>query len=222
MLLKMGAKIKGIGTHTIEIQGVKTLKGTSHNIIFDSIEAGTFIIAAAVAGERVMVRNVDCSHLDMFFKKLREIGVNFEKGKNCVTVFRSPKLKAVKIQALPYPGFPTDLLPLIIPLLISAEGKSLIHDPLYENRFNYVQELRKMGADIEIVDPHRTFIFGPKTLKGLTIESWDIRAGACLIIAGLMAEGKTTIENVYQIDRGYEKIEEKLSSLGADIKRVNK
>lgn len=221
MLLNMGAKIKGVGTHVLEIEGVKKLKGVSHSVIFDPVEAGTFIIAAAVSGDRVLVKNVDCDYLDIFLAKLEEIGVNFEKGKNCVTVFKSPKLTATKIQALPYPGFPTDLLPIAIPLLIKAEGKSLVHDPLYENRFNYVQELRKMGADIEMVDPHRTFVFGPKQLKGLTIESWDIRAGACLVIAGLMAKGKTTIENIFQIDRGYEKIEERLSKIGADIKRVS-
>ena len=220
MLLGMGAKIKGLGTHTIEIEGVKQLKGNSHSIIFDPVEAGTFIIAAAGAGERVKINNVDCGYLDLFLAKLEEIGVNFEKGKDYVVVLKSPKLKATKIQALPYPGFPTDLLPIIIPLLVKAEGKSLIHDPLYENRFNYVQELRKMGADIEIVDPHRTFVFGPKQMKGLAIESWDIRAGACLIVAGLMAEGKTTIGNIFQIDRGYEKIEERLRKLGADIKRI--
>ena len=125
------------------------------------------------------------------------------------------------MQALPYPGFPTDLLPIIIPLLLSAEGKSLVHDPLYENRFNYIQELKKMGADIEMVDPHRTFVFGPTKLSGANIDSWDIRAGACLVIAALAAEGKTIIENVFQIDRGYEKIEERLQKLGADIKRIN-
>jgi len=221
MLVNMGARIKGIGTHTLIIDGVKKLKGVKHTIIADPIEASTFIIAAAAMGDRVKIKNVDCDYLDLFLKKMEEMGVNLEKGKDCVTVFKSPKLKATKIQALPYPGFPTDILPVVIPLLVKAEGKSLVHDPLYENRFNYVQELRKMGADIEIVDPHRTFVFGPKELKGLTIESWDIRAGACLIIAGLMAEGKTTIENIFQIDRGYEKIEERLQKLGADIKRVS-
>ncbi|MBU2539903.1 UDP-N-acetylglucosamine 1-carboxyvinyltransferase [Patescibacteria group bacterium] len=220
MLLGMGAKIKGLGAHTIEIEGVEKLNGNNHSIIFDPIEAGTFIIAAVVSGGKVLVKNVDCSYLDLFLEKLKEIGVNFEKGKDCITVFNSPKLLSTKIQALPYPGFPTDLLPIIIPLLVKAEGKSLLHDPLYENRFNYVQELRKMGADVEVVDPHRAFVFGPKNLKGLTIESWDIRAGACLVIAGLMAEGKTTIENIFQIDRGYEKIEERLSQIGADIKRM--
>lgn len=221
MLKSMGAKIEGVGTHTIEITGVKKLKGVSHNIISDYIEAGTFIVAAAVAGDRVLIKNVDCSHLDSFLAKLEDIGVNFEKDKNSLTVFKSPKLTAAKIQALPYPGFPTDLLPVVIPVLIKAEGKSLVHDPLFENRFNYIQQLRKMGADIEPVDPHRAFVFGPRELKGLRIESWDIRAGACLIMAGLIAEGKTTIENIGQIDRGYERIEERLQKLGADIKRAN-
>lgn len=220
MLSAMGAKITGVGTHTIEIEGVKKLKGVSHHIIFDPIEAGTFIIVAAVAGDEVKIKNVDCGHLDLFLKKIAEIGVKIKKGEDYIIVFKSPELSATKIQALPYPGFPTDLLPIIIPLLIKAKGKSLVHDPLYENRFNYVQELRKMGADIEIVDPHRAFVFGPADLSGLTIESWDIRAGASLVIAGLMAEGKTTIENIFQIDRGYEKIEERLQKIGADIKRV--
>lgn len=220
MLEKMGAKIKGVGTHTIEIDGVKHLKGVSHSVIFDPIEAGTFIVIGAVTPGKITVKNVNLEYLDLFLEKLKQIGVNFEKGENSVTVSYSPNLNPIKIQALPYPGFPTDLLPIIIPLLLNAKGKSLVHDPLYENRFNYVQQLRKMGADIEIVDPHRAFVFGPSKLSGLTIESWDIRAGACLIVAGLMAEGKTTIENIYQIDRGYEKIEERLQKLGADIKRI--
>jgi len=222
MLEKMGAKIKGAGTHTIEVTGVKHLKGTEHTIIPDYLEAGTFIVmGAAVPGSKIVVKNVDVGHLDIFFEKLEEVGVNFEKKGNEVTVSYSPNLNSAKVQALIYPGFPTDLLPIIIPLLIMAKGKSLVHDPLYENRFNYVQELRKMGADIELVDPHRTFVFGPSELSGIKIESWDIRAGACLVIAGLMASGTTTIENIIQIDRGYEKIEERLQKLGADIKRVS-
>jgi UDP-N-acetylglucosamine 1-carboxyvinyltransferase len=221
MLLKMGAKIEGLGTHTIKITGAEELHGCTHSVIPDPIEAGTFIVMGALTHGKVKVTGVDLSHLDLFLAKLEEMGVNFEKGADYVEVSHSPNLKAVKVQALPYPGFPTDLLPIIIPLLIMANGKSLVHDPLYENRFNYVQELRKMGADIEMVDPHRTFVFGPSKLSGASIDSWDIRAGACLVIAALMAEGKTTIQNVFQIDRGYEKIEERLQKLGADIKRIS-
>ena len=221
MLLKMGAKIDGLGTHTIKIEGVEKLHGCTHEVIPDPIEAGTFIVIGAMAPGKIKVTNVNLSHLDLFLAKLEEMGVDFERGENYVIVSHSPKLRATKVQALPYPGFPTDLLPIIIPLLISADGKSLVHDPLYENRFNYIQELKKMGADIEMVDPHRTFVFGPTKLSGAAIDSWDIRAGACLVIAALSAEGKTTIDNVFQIDRGYEKIEERLQKLGADIKRIN-
>ena len=227
MLLQMGAKIEGLGTHTIKIEGVAKLNGCKHSVIPDPIEAGTFIVIGASVPGKIKVTGIDLSHLDLFLAKLEEMGVVLEKGKSeqagkdFVIVSYSPKLKATKVQALPYPGFPTDLLPIIIPLLISAEGKSLVHDPLYENRFNYVQELKKMGADIEMVDPHRTFVFGPTKLSGAKIDSWDIRAGACLVIAAMGAEGKTTVENVFQIDRGYEKIEERLSRLGADIKRIN-
>lgn len=220
MLINMGAKIEGLGNHTIIIEGVEKLHGCTHNVIPDPIEAGTFIVIGALIGNKVKITGVDLSHLDLFLAKLEEMGVDMEKGEDYVLVSHSPKLKATKVQALPYPGFPTDLLPIIIPLLLSAEGKSLVHDPLYENRFNYIQELKKMGADIEMVDPHRTFVFGPTKLSGAKIDSWDIRAGACLVIAALAAEGKTTIDNVFQIDRGYEKIEERLRKIGADIKRI--
>jgi len=221
-LKEMGAKITGVGTHTIEIEGVRNLDGVSHQIIPDPLEAGTFILAGAIIPGKIKIKNVISDHLDVFLDKLEEIGVNLKKdSEDSITVNYSPHLKAVRVQALPYPGFPTDLLPPLIPLLTQAEGKSLIHDPLYENRLNFTQELRKMGADIEIVDPHRAFVFGKTPLKGLRIESWDIRAGASLIIAGLLAQGQTTIENIYQIDRGYEKIDERLQKLGADIKRVS-
>jgi len=220
MLLKMGANIEGLGTHNIKVEGVEKLNGCNHSVIPDPIEAGTFIVVGALIPGKIKVTGVDLSHLDLFLAKLEEMGVNLERGEDYVLVSHSPNLSAVKVQALPYPGFPTDLLPIIIPLLIVAEGKSLVHDPLYENRFNYIQELKKMGADIEMVDPHRTFVFGPTKLSGANIDSWDIRAGACLVIAALSAEGKTIIENVFQIDRGYEKIEERLQRVGADIKRI--
>ncbi|MBZ9578390.1 UDP-N-acetylglucosamine 1-carboxyvinyltransferase [Patescibacteria group bacterium] len=222
MLKKMGARIAGLGTHTILILGVEKLKGTFHKICPDPLEAGTFIAAGAVTPGRIEVKNIIPEHLDIFFDKLEEIGVDFEKGKNFVRVGDlSQDLKATRVQAFPYPGFPTDLLPITVPILTQAKGKSLIHDPLYENRFNYVQELKKMGADIEIVDPHRTFIYGKTPLHGVRIGSWDIRAGASLIIAALLAKGQTVIEGIYQIDRGYEKIDTKLQKLGADIKRIS-
>jgi UDP-N-acetylglucosamine 1-carboxyvinyltransferase len=220
MLKNMGVKIKGLDSHTIVIEGRKKLKGVSHKIIPDPIETATFIIASAITPGKVTIKNIQPDHLDLFLDKLKEIGINFQKNSNSIVVSYSPNLKPAKIQALIYPGFPTDFLPFVAVLLTQAKGKSLIHDPLYESRQSYLQELRKMGADIEIVDPHRAIIFGKKPLRGLTIESWDIRGGASLIISALMAKGETIIKNIYQIDRGYEKIEERLQKLGADIKRV--
>lgn len=220
MLLNMGAKIKGNGTHTLEIEGVETLHGCEHKVVADHLEAGTFIVAGALTLGKVVVKNIDFDYLDVFLEKLKEIGVVLEKGDNQVAVFYSPNLSAAKVQALPHPGFPTDLLPMIVTILTKAEGKSLIHDPLYEGRFGYMSELKKMGADIEVVDPHRAFVFGPKNMQGVQVNSLDVRAGAVLILAGIMAEGKTTINDVFHIDRGYERIEERLQKLGADIKRI--
>jgi UDP-N-acetylglucosamine 1-carboxyvinyltransferase len=220
-LKEMGAKIEGLGNHQIQIEGVKKLKGASHKIVSDPLEAGTFIIASAISQGRVKIKNVNLEHLVSFLDKIQEFGVKIKKdSQDSLIVFPARELRATKIQALPFPGFPTDLIPPLISLLTQAKGKSLIHDPLYENRLNFVQELRKMGADIEIVDPHRAFVFGKTKLRGSRIESWDIRAGASLIIAGLAASGKTVIENVSQIDRGYEKIEERLQRLGANIRRI--
>jgi len=220
LLNKMGAKIERVPSHTLKIEGVKKLNGAEHKVIPDHLEGGTFIVIGAVNNNQIKIKNARVNHLDIFLQKLKETGVRFEIKENSIEVFGQNSFKPIRVQALPYPGFPTDLLPLVVPLLTQAEGKSLIHDPLYENRLNYTQELRKMGADIEIVDPHRAFVFGPTPLQGVTIESWDIRAGASLIVAGLMAQGITTIENIEQIDRGYERIEERLQELGVDIKRV--
>lgn len=220
MLIKMGADIKGLGTHTITIQGRKKLNGTTHRIISDPIETATFIIAGAITPGKVKVKNICLEHIDVFLDKLQDIGVNFKiDNKTSLTVDYSPNLRATKLQTFFYPGFPTDFLPFTSVLLTQAKGKSLIHDSLYENRFNHLNELRKMGADIEIVDPHRALIFGKTPLNGLTIDSWDIRAGASLVVAGLLAKGETTLKNIYQIDRGYEKIEERLQGLGANIQR---
>ncbi|MBL7156141.1 MAG: UDP-N-acetylglucosamine 1-carboxyvinyltransferase [Candidatus Pacebacteria bacterium] len=220
MLNKMGAQVKILNNHIIEINGTKNLKGVEYNIIPDYLEAGTFMIAGAVTPGVLKIKNFPFNDLDLFLAKLEEMGVKFKVENDSMEVDFSPNLKSVRIQALPYPGFPTDLLPVVIPLLTQAQGRSLIHDPLYENRLNFLSELRKMNADIEIVDPHRAFIFGKTLLFSTDISSWDIRAGACLLIAGLIAKGETKINNIYQIDRGYEKIDEKLRAVGAKIKRV--
>lgn len=220
MLRKMGVEIDGLGGHTIKIKGRKDLKGVEHKIIPDPIATVTYIIAGSVTPGTVNVKNIQLDHLDLFLDKLEEIGVNFTKGNNSIKVEYSPNLKPARVQTFFYPGFPTDFLPFTSILLTQAQGKSLVHDPLYESRFNYLQELRKMGADIEIVDPHRAIIFGKTPLSGLNIESWDIRAGASLVVAALLAKGETTMNNIYQIDRGYENFEKKLQALGADIKRI--
>ncbi len=221
MLGQMGADIERPAGHTFKIKGGQALNGVEQKVIPDYIESGTFVIAAALAGDEVLIKNAVPEHLNAFWERLSEIGVRFQIEEAGVRVLPSASLNATRLQALPHPGFPTDLLPLMVPLLTQAKGKSLVHDPLYENRLNYIHQLRKMGADIEIVDPHRAFVFGPTPLRGVAIESWDIRAGASLVVAGLMAEGQTIINNVEQIDRGYERMEERLRGLGAEIKRVS-
>jgi len=220
ILKEMGAKIEGIGTHTIKIEGKEKLSGAQFSICPDLLEAGTFLLAFALTDGEGKIKNVNPEHLTFFLEKAKEIGVNFETGENYILVKKSNKFKPTKIQVLPYPGFPTDLQPQTSVLLTQAEGKSLIHDPLYENRFQHLHELRKMGADIEITDPHRALIFGKKELIGNKISASDIRSGAALILAGLIAKGQTLIENISQIERGHEKIEEKLKKLGARIEKV--
>ena len=220
MLEKMGVKIKGIGTHTIEIEGVEKLKGTEFEISPDPLEIGTFFTALAITQGEGIIKNIIPDHLTMFWGEMKEIGVNFEIRGNDVLIKPTDKFYATKIQVLPYPGFPTDLQPATSVLLTQAQGKSLIHDPLYENRFQHLHELRKMGADIEITDPHRALIFGKSELTGSKINSSDIRSGAALILAGLAAKGETQIENISQIARGYDKIEEKLKKLGAKIEKI--
>jgi UDP-N-acetylglucosamine 1-carboxyvinyltransferase len=220
ILEAMGAKIEGLGTHTIEIEGQEKLSGAEFSICPDLLEAGTFLIAFALTGGEGKIKNVNPEHLTMFLEKMKEIGVNLEIGESEILVKPSTEFQATKIQVLPYPGFPTDLQPQTSVLLTQAKGKSLIHDPLYENRFQYLHELRKMGADIEITDPHRALIFGKTELIGNKVNSTDIRSGAALILAGLISKEKTLIENISQIERGYEKIDEKLRKLGGQIERL--
>ena len=219
-LEKMGVNIEGMGTHTISIEGKEKLKGAEFKICPDLLEVGTFLITLAITGGEGKIKNVNPEHLTMFLEKMKEIGVNFEIGEGEIFVKPSKEFCPTKIQVLPYPGFQTDLQPQTSVLLTQARGKSLIHDPLYENRFQHLHELRKMGADIEITDPHRALIFGKKELIGNKISASDIRSGAALILAGLIANGQTLIENISQIERGHEKIEEKLRKLEANIKRL--
>jgi len=220
ILKQMGAKIEGIGTHTIEIEGREKLSGANFSICPDPLETGTFLLAFALTGGEGRIKNINPEHLTFFLEKMKEIGVNFDVTDGEILVKKSNDFKATKIQVLPYPGFPTDLQPQTSVLLTQARGKSLIHDPLYENRFQHLHELRKMGADIEITDPHRALIFGKTELIGNKVDSIDIRSGAALILAGLISKEKTLIENISQIERGYEKIEEKLRKLGAQIEKV--
>lgn len=220
-LKKMGAKISGEGTHTLRIQGVKKLHGFQHAIINDPIEMGTFIILAAAAKGEVKIVNIDPEIIELELVKFEEAKINFRIEGNSVVVKPSHGLKALKkIEARPYPGFQTDLLGPMATLMTQAQGTSLIHDTMYEGRIkNYIPQLVEMGADATICDPHRAVVVGPTSLFGREITSFDLRAGATLIIAALIAEGKSIIENAYQVDRGYERIEERLRKLGAEIKR---
>ena len=219
-LEKMGAKIEGLGTHSLVIEGKKELLGTEFSISPDPIETGTFLIALAITQGEGLIKTKDFESLTFFLEKMKEIGVKFKLEKDGILVKKSKNFKATKIQTLPHPGFPTDLQPQTCVLLTQAKGKSLIHETLYENRFQHLHELRKMGADIEITDPHRALIFGKTPLFGTKVNSSDIRSGASLVLAGLIAKGQTIVENISQIDRGYEKLEEKLKKLGAKIERV--
>lgn len=221
VLKKMGAKIKSAGPHIFEIEGSEKLRGFNYNIVSDPIEAGTFILLALATKGEVLVKNIDTEYLTLFFKKLKSLGANLEfSDKRSVKVMPSPKITINKIQGMPHPGISTDLLPLFGVLATQTKGGTLIHDPLYEGRLKYLEELNKMGADIIFCDPHRAIINGPTHLRGIEVPSLDLRAGAALIVAGLIAQGTTIINNAYQVDRGYEKIEERLQKLGADIKRI--
>lgn len=221
VLRKMGAKIKEAGLHILEIEGVKKLKGFQHNLISDPIETGTFIVATLATKGEVLIKNAELSFLDLFLKRLKDFGANFKiLGPKKIKILPSKNLRIDKIQSLPYPGIHSDLQPELGVLATQTEGPTLIHDPLFEGRLKYLEELNKMGADIIFCDPHRAIIYGPTKLQGIEIPSLDLRAGVALIIAGLIAKGETIINNIYQIDRGYERIEERLQKLGADIKRV--
>ena len=220
-LNKMGARVEGAGTHEVVVRGCKNLKGAKHRLMNDPVEAGTFILIAAATRGNVLVKNVEVDFLELPLKKLKDFGVPYQIiGRNAVKVLPWRRLKIDKIQSLPYPGIPSDLQSAFGVLATQAEGPTLIHDPLYEGRLRYLEELNKMGAKIYFADPHRAIINGPTRLLGRELDTFDLRGGAALIIAGLIAKGKTIVNNIYQVDRGYERIETRLQKLGADIKRV--
>lgn len=218
-LNKMGAQVSGHGTHTVVIDGVKKLKGTEHTVIPDQIEAGTFMVAAALTGGDLRIEGIEPGHLDIVFQKLSSIGVKVEAGEDWVEVVAKATPNAFKLQSMPYPGFPTDLMAPFGVLATQCRGTSLVHEPLYEGRFGFVNELIKMGANAVICDPHRVLITGPTPLYGREIRSLDLRAGATLVLAGMIAEGETIIHDAEIIDRGYEDVDGRLRALGADITR---
>jgi UDP-N-acetylglucosamine 1-carboxyvinyltransferase len=219
-----GAKISGAGTSIITIEGVQKLSGGVYKTIPDRIEAGTFAILGAVTNSELTVNNIVPAHMEVFWQLLWQAGVDFSLTDNSVTIKPSlDKLKAISKDIITheYPGFPTDLQAPMAVLMTQAQGQSLIFETIYEGRLFYIDKLNAMGANIFMADPHRVMITGPTKLHGKAISSPDIRAGMAMVIAGLIAEGQTEIDNIYQIDRGYEHIEKRLQSLGADIQRVS-
>ena len=216
----MGADIFGAGTDVIKIRGVNTLKGVNYSIIPDQIEAGTYMVMAAATGGDVTIDNVIPKHLESITAKLQEIGVNVEEYSESVRVYCDKPLKKCNVKTMPHPGFPTDMQPQITALLTKAEGTSRINEAVWDNRFKYVEELQRMGANIS-VDGRVASVEGVKELNGAIVKATDLRAGAALIIAGLSANGTTIIEEINHIERGYENIVQKLLNLGADIKKIS-
>ena len=216
----MGADIKGAGTDVIRIRGVKELRGCSYSVIPDQIEAGTFMISAAATRGDITIKNVIPKHLESITAKLIEMGVVVEEGDDSVRVTVDGELKGVNIKTTPYPGFPTDIQQPMSSLLSTVPGRSMINESIYENRHKHTDELKKMGANIK-VEGRVALIDGVEKLTGAVVVATDLRAGAAMVVAGLMAEGETEITNIEHIDRGYPHIEEKFRSLGADIHRVS-
>jgi len=217
-LTVMGAQIKGVGTDIIKIEGVEELKGAEHRIIPDRIEAGTYMIASALTGGNVFVKNVLSEHVKPLIAKLHEMDVDLEEKISGVKINSTKRLNAVDIKTLPYPGFPTDLQSQMMVLLTQSDATSLVIETVWENRFMHVDELKRMGADIKI-DGHSALI-KPCKLAGAEVTATDLRAGAALILAGLSAEGETEIRDIYHIERGYENIEKKLATINANIRKI--
>ena len=217
-LKKIGCKITRVGKRSINVVGVEKLKSAAHEVIFDRIETGTYIIAAALTKGSLKIKNIDPKIMKTEINLLNSMGVNIIKKKRYLIVKRSKKLKSANVITKPYPGFPTDLQAQIMVLMIKANGVSTIKENIFENRFMHVSELRRMGAQIEIKG-NKAKIFGKSKLNGAELMATDLRASVCLVLAGLVPSNKTILNRIYHLDRGYEKIEKKLSKCGAQIKR---
>jgi UDP-N-acetylglucosamine 1-carboxyvinyltransferase len=218
-LNEMGARVQGSGTGIIQIDGVDALHGTTHRIIPDRIEAGSFVIAAAITGGDVLVRGARADHLEAFLIKLKEAGVVYTADEVGIKVERNGNIKSVDVTTLPYPGFPTDLQAQMMALMAVAHGVSIITETIFENRFMHAQELDRMGAQIQL-EGNRAVVRGVQELSGAPVMASDLRASVALLLAGLVANGTTEVSRVYHLDRGYEEIEKKLSRLGAQIERM--
>ena len=218
-LKKLGCKINRVGKRSIDVNGVDNLKSAEHRVIFDRIEAGTYIIAAALTNGRIKITNIDPKIISTEISLLNRMKIKIIKKKNYVIVTCPKKISGIKIKTQPYPGFPTDLQAQIMVLMTKAEDVSMIRENIFENRFMHVSELRRMGAHIE-VDGNRAKIYGGKHLYGAELMATDLRASVSLVLAGLAAKGKTVINRIYHLDRGYEQIEKKLSACGAFIRRL--
>ena len=218
-LNSMGAKVSGAGTGTVIIDGVKKLKGTSYKPIYDRIEAGTFIIAAAITNSKITINGINSNHLTPVLEKLKECGIEFIENGEKIIVDGTLNKNPIDIKTMPYPGFPTDMQPQIMSLLSIVNGSSIVTETVFENRFMHIAELNRMGANIKI-DGRTAFVEGVRKLTGCDVKATDLRAGAAMILAGLVAEGYTSIGDIYHIDRGYVNIEEKFKRIGADIQRI--
>ncbi|WP_077215043.1 UDP-N-acetylglucosamine 1-carboxyvinyltransferase [Bacillus dakarensis] len=218
-LNKMGAKVRGAGTGTIRIEGVDVLFGAEHNIIPDRIEAGTFMVAAAITGGNVLVKGAVPEHLTSLIAKMEEMGVIFEEEEDGLRVIGPEKLKAVDIKTMPHPGFPTDMQSQMMALLLRAKGTSMITETVFENRFMHVEEFRRMNADVKI-EGRSVILNGPSNLQGAEVSATDLRAAAALILTGLVADGVTRVTELKHLDRGYVNFHEKLAGLDADVERV--
>jgi UDP-N-acetylglucosamine 1-carboxyvinyltransferase len=219
MLTSMGARIEGAGTATIRVQGAERLHGAKHRIHPDRIEAGTFLVAAAITGGDLTLTNCHPDHLSSVIEKLREVGVQCEPGPDSIRVHNRGPLHSANISTEEYPGFPTDMQAQFMALATQAEGTSLVTENIFENRFMHVQELIRMGANIR-VEGRTAAVVGKSPLSAAAVMASDLRASASLVLAALVAEGETIIDRVYHIDRGYERIEEKLRGVGAKIRRI--